>query len=80
MSFLNQLRANQLPPIKNVLNVAWQTAKQQLPDKNKKGYEEPAGSSNDMGGSSQQPPVPPRPQNVRFAEADGGKCEINTIS
>lgn len=64
MSFLNHVRALPVPPIRNVLNVAWQTAKQTLPVKPKKNdYEEP----NNTG----PPPVPPRPQSVRFADMEG---------
>lgn len=74
MSFLNQVRSMQLPPVKNVLNVAMQTARQQMPGKPNKGeYEQPAGN---LGGGA--PPIPPRPQNVRFADTDG-KSGLNFI-
>lgn len=44
----------QLPPVKNVLNVAMQTARQQMPGKPNKGeYEQPAGN---LGGGA--PPIP----------------------
>jgi len=68
MAFLNNLKSMPMPPIKNALNVAWQSAKQSLPTSNKQQqqYEDPSsdygGSSNISHGSSQ------RPQNVRFAD------------
>lgn len=66
MSFLNHVRALPVPPIRNVLNVAWQTAKQTLPVKPKKNdYEEPSNNG--------PPPVPPRPQSVRFADMEGAE-------
>lgn len=48
----------QLPPVKSLLNVAVQTARQTIPEKqNKSDYEQP----------NNAPPIPPRPQqNVRF--------------
>lgn len=73
MSFLNTLRSTPLPPVKNVLNVALQTARQTIPTKNKQNdYEQPGGEDIAPGGSMRAPPqVPPRPQNVHFAEVDG---------
>lgn len=65
MSFLNQLKSTHLPPVKNILNVAMQTARQQLPG-HKGEYEQPQGS--EMAG---RPAVPPRPHNVHFAEPEG---------
>lgn len=58
MAFLNKMRSMQLPPVKNLLNVAMQTARQTMPEKPDKGeYEQPTNA----------PPIPPRPQqNVRF--------------
>lgn len=63
MAFLNKIRSLPLPPVKNVLNVAMQTAKQNLPKsgQNKREYEQPHGP----------PQVPPRPQSVRFADQEG---------
>lgn len=61
MAFLNKIRSLPLPPVKNVLNVAMQTAKQNLPGQNKREYEQPHGP----------PQVPPRPQSVRFADQEG---------
>lgn len=57
MAFLNKIKStsSQLPPIKNILNVAVQTARQHMPDK--KDYEQPGGvssSSNTMAQSHQQ--------------------------
>lgn len=56
---VNKIRALPLPPVKNILNVAVQTARQTIPEKPNKGdYAEPNGSSF----------VPPRPQNVHFSD------------
>lgn len=60
-----------MPPIKNVLKDAWQTAKQSMPDRQKQQqYEDPTseygGSSQISHGSSQQ-----RPHNVTFADSVG---------
>lgn len=65
MSFLNQVKSLPLPPIKNVLNVGIQMARQTMPgDKSKKSeYEQPPGNN--------PPPVPQRPQSVRFADTEG---------
>lgn len=53
MAFLNKLKSTQLPPIKNILNVAVQTARQHMPDK--KDYEQPGGvSSSSMSQPQQQ--------------------------
>lgn len=72
MAFLNTVKGVplQMPPIKNVLKDAWQSAKQQLPDKQKQQqYEDPTseygGSSQVSHGSSQ------RPHNVHFADSIG---------
>lgn len=44
-AFLNKVRSLPLPPVKNILNVAVQTARQTMPDKPNKGeYVEPNGS------------------------------------
>lgn len=61
MAFLNKIRSLPLPPVKNVLNVAMQTARQNIPGQNKSEYEQPHGP----------PKVPPRPQSVRFADQQG---------
>lgn len=59
LAFLNKVRSLPIPPVKNFLNVAVQTARQNFPDKpNKEEYAEPNGP----------PPVPPRPQNVHFSD------------
>lgn len=59
LSILNKLRSLPLPPVKNILNVAAQTARQTMPEKpNKNEYAEP----------NSPPPVPPRPQNVHFSD------------
>lgn len=59
LGFLNKVRSLPLPPVKNILNVAVQTARQTIPDKHDKGeYTEPNGA----------PPVSPKPQNVQFSE------------
>lgn len=70
MAFLNKLRSLPLPPVKNVLNVALQTARQTMPEKPKKGdYEEPPQGVDHNGPT--RPAVPPRPQSVRFADQQG---------
>lgn len=78
MSFLNTMRSMPMPPVKNVLNVALQTARQVVPSKNKQNdYEQPqgdnmsGGSGGGVSGVRSPPQVPPRPQNVHFAESDG---------
>lgn len=59
LAFLNKIRSLPLPPVKNILNVAVQTARQTMPEKpNKNEYVEP----------NSTPPVPPRPQNVHFSD------------
>uniref|UniRef100_A0A1B0DC91 Vesicular inhibitory amino acid transporter n=1 Tax=Phlebotomus papatasi TaxID=29031 RepID=A0A1B0DC91_PHLPP len=69
MSFLNQLRSVPLPPLKNVLNVAMQTARQTMPDAGKRAdYQEPS-QGGIHGGAP--PPIPARPQSVRFADSEG---------
>ena len=65
MAFLNKIRSLPLPPVKNVLNVAMQTARQNLPGQNKSEYEQPHGPPHGP------PQVPPRPQSVRFADQQG---------
>lgn len=70
MSFLNNIKGAPMPPIKNVLKDAWQSAKQSIPDRQKQQqYEDPTseygGSSQVSQGSSQ------RPQNVTFADSVG---------
>lgn len=70
MAFLNSLKGAPMPPIKNVLKDAWQSAKQSIPDRQKKQqYEDPTseygGSSQVSQGSSQ------RPHNVTFADSVG---------
>jgi solute carrier family 32 (vesicular inhibitory amino acid transporter) len=70
MAFLNNLKGAPMPPIKNVLKDAWQTAKQSMPDKQRQQqYEDPTseygGSSQISQGSSQ------RPHNVHFADSVG---------
>lgn len=69
MAFLSNLKGAPMPPIKNVLKDAWQTAKESMPDRRKQQqYEEPTseyGSSSQIShGSSQQ-----RPHNVHFADS-----------
>lgn len=69
MAFLNNLQGVPMPPIKNVLKDAWQSAKQSIPDRQKQQqYEDPTseygGSSAISQGSSQQ-----RPHNVTFADS-----------
>lgn len=70
MAFLNNLKGAPMPPIKNVLKDAWQSAKQSLPDKQRQQqYEDP---SSEYGGSSQlstQSIVTHRPHNVHFADS-----------
>jgi solute carrier family 32 (vesicular inhibitory amino acid transporter) len=71
MAFLNTLKSAPMPPIKNVLKDAWQTAKQSMPDRQRQQqYEDPTseygGSSQVSHGSSQQ-----RPHNVHFADSVG---------
>lgn len=63
LAFLNaKVRSLPLPPVKNILNVAVQTARQTMPEKPNKGdYTEPPNSGT-------TPPVPPRPQNVHFSD------------
>lgn len=62
LAFLNaKVRSLPLPPVKNILNVAMQTARQTMPEKPNKGdYTEPSNSG--------APPVPPKPQNVTFSD------------
>lgn len=62
LAFLNaKVRSLPLPPVKNILNVAVQTARQTMPEKPNKGdYTEPQHSG--------APPVPPKPQNVHFSD------------
>lgn len=62
LAFLNaKVRSLPLPPVKNILNVAVQTARQTMPAKPDKGdYTEPSNSG--------APPVPPKPQNVHFSD------------
>lgn len=72
MSFLNNLKGAPMPPIKNVLKDAWQTAKQSLPDRQKQHeYQDPSTTS-EYGGSSQistQSSHHARPpHNVHFAD------------
>lgn len=68
MAFLNKVRSLPLPPVKNILNVALQTARQSMPEKpDKSDYEQPRGA----------PPIPPRPQSVRFADQPNGKICIS---
>lgn len=77
MAFLNKLRSLPMPPVKNVLNVAMQTARQTIPSNKKNGeYEDPSAGqpqSAGGGGGAGPPPLPPRPQSVRFADQQGGK-------
>lgn len=67
MAFLNNLKGAPMPPIKNVLKDAWQTAKQSLPDKQRQQqYEDP---SSEYGGSSQiSTQSSHKPHNVHFAD------------
>ena len=63
---MNNLKGAPMPPIKNVLKDAWQTAKQQLPDKQRQQqYEDP---TSEYGGSSQVSNQSQRPHNVHFAD------------
>lgn len=71
MAFLSNLKGTPMPPIRNVLKDAWQSAKQSMPDRQKQQhYEDPTseygGSSQVSHGSSQQ-----RPHNVTFADSVG---------
>ena len=72
MAFLNNLKGTPMPPIKNVLKDAWQTAKQSLPDRQKQQqYEDPTseyGGSSQISHGSSQPQQ--RPHNVTFADTD----------
>lgn len=68
MAFLNNLKGAPMPPIKNVLKDAWQSAKQSMPDRQRQQqYEDP---TSEYGGSSQvsQGSVQHRPHNVHFAD------------
>ena len=72
MAFLNSLKGAPMPPIKNVLKDAWQTAKQSMPDRQRQQqYDDPTseygGSSQVSQGSSAQQ----RPHNVHFADSVG---------
>lgn len=59
LAFLYKLRSLSIPPVKNLFNVAVQTARQTFPDKlNNEEYAEPNGAL----------PVPTRPQNVHFSD------------
>lgn len=68
MAFLNNLKGAPMPPIKNVLKDAWETAKQSIPDRQKQQqYEDP---SSEYGGSSQMSTQSShRPHNVHFADS-----------
>lgn len=71
MAFLNKLRSLPMPPVKNVLNVAMQTARQTIPSNKKNSeYEDPSGGQQQQPGGG-PPPLPPRPQSVRFADQQG---------
>jgi len=52
MSFIAKLKATPLPPLRNILNVAVQTARQQIPER--KDYEQPPGSTAQQHHHSQQ--------------------------
>lgn len=78
MAFLNKLRSLPMPPVKNVLNVAMQTARQTIPSNKKNNeYEDPSGQQQPPGGGP--PPLPPRPQSVRFADQQGEYIFISFI-
>lgn len=53
MAFLNKLKSAPLPPLKNILNVAVQTARQHMPEK--KDYEQPGAGGGGAGMPQQQP-------------------------
>lgn len=57
MSFIAKLKATPLPPLRNILNVAVQTARQTIPER--KDYEQPPGSTQHQ---QQQQPHPHQPQ------------------
>lgn len=73
MAFLNNLKGMPVPPIKNVLKDAWQTAKETIPDRQRQQeYDDP---TSEYGGSSQVSygsSVQQRPHNVHFADSVGG--------
>lgn len=72
MAFLNNLK--QLP-VKNVLNVAMQTAAQHMPHKSRQSeYQQPGGDNASQHSGGQPPSIPPRPQNMGFAEVQQGMC------
>lgn len=62
LAILNKVRSLPIPPIKNILNVAVQTARQAMPEApNKEDYVQPNGP----------PTIPPRPSSINFS--DGGQ-------
>lgn len=74
MAFLNNIKGMPVPPIKNVLKDAWQTAKESIPDRQRQQeYDDP---TSEYGGSSQvshgSSSVQQRPHNVHFADSVGG--------
>lgn len=75
MAFLNNIKGMPVPPIKNVLKDAWQTAKETIPDRQRQQeYDDPTseygGSSQVSYGSSSVQHRPPH--NVHFADSVGG--------
>lgn len=73
-SFIAKLKSTPLPPLKNVLNVALQTARQQMPDKRE--YEQPgAGGLNESQQFSQTQGQNPFPQ-----ENYNDNIETNTLN
>ena len=80
MSFLNTLKSIPLPPAKNLLNVALQTARQTIPgNKNKQEYEDPGAPSEHGSAGSGGSQMSHRPQNVRFAESNGDGWFFNSL-
>ncbi|XP_049318248.1 uncharacterized protein LOC105225399 isoform X2 [Bactrocera dorsalis] len=71
MSFINKLKSTPLPPIKNIINVAVQTARQHIPEK--KDYEQPGG--NTTGAATAQQNFNSHPQGMFNGGAGEGQYQ-----
>lgn len=73
MSFIAKLKTIPLPPLKNIINVAVQTARQTMPDK--KDYEQPGGN-----GPQQAFPQPTQEELRAENSYDNGKSEMKIVA
>lgn len=71
MSFIAKLKATPLPPLRNILNVAVQTARQQIPER--KDYEQPPGSTHQPQQQQQHHHPQGHGQGMDYAGMDGGE-------